>query len=351
MRGSAWDAWHSGDFTEARTRAAHAIQHGQEIDEARHVFALSAHVAGAHEDAISAYGAISPRYRRLAELDEPILWSYLRRGDMAAARAFAERRALLKSRATRERLRLAMEKPLGVEISDIVELPFTEDAFSPLMPGVEVRVQGRPFVARLDTGGSYLHVTESQARTIGIPYAGGERSFAGLLTAKTWYGAADLALGEARIWNAPVWVHTDATFRSGVVQSAFGVEMGPIIGTNVFQQFLTTIDSPGRRLILSKRDDPAARAAHLARLSGGAEEVPFALQAEHFMIARGRVGDERDVNFFVARAWRHLQPSKGKQDWLSPRARCRRGASLSLRSAVSRRFPYRSRSGRCVGTV
>ena len=154
-------------------------------------------------------------------------------------------------------------------------------------------------VARLDTGGSYLHVTRSQARALGIEYGGCERGFAGLAKNTICYGAADLALGGAHIRNAPVWVHADDTFPVAVVASAFGAEMGAIIGTNVFQQFLTTIDAPRKRLILSERGDPAARAAHVARLSGDAHEAPFALLGEHFMIARGRLGERRDLNLFV----------------------------------------------------
>jgi len=92
-------------------------------------------------------------------------------------------------------------------------------------------------------------------------------------------------------------VHADETFRVDAVASAFGVEIGPIIGTNVFQQFFTTIDAPERRLIISQRGDPAARAAHIARLSGPARETPFALLGEHFMISRGRVCEDHDVNF------------------------------------------------------
>ena len=299
----AWDAWRSGDFTQARARSSLAIERGEAVDEARHVFALAAHVTGQHADAITAHAAIGARYRRLAELDEPILWSYLRLGDVAAGQAFAERRGLLRNRATRERFRLAAGKPLRVEMSNLVELPFTDDAFSPLMPGVEVQVMGRPLVARLDTGGSYLHVTKSQARALGIEYAGCERGFAALFKNTVCYGAADLDLGGARIRNAPVSVHADDTFPAGAVASAFGVEMGPIIGTNVFRQFLTTIDAPQKRLLLSRRGDSTARAAHVdrlqGRLPGRVHEVPFALLGEHFMIARGRVGDARDVNVFV----------------------------------------------------
>ena len=135
-------------------QAAIALERGERVDEARHVLALAAHVVGQHADAVAAHGPISARYRRLSELDEPILWSYLRLGDLAAARSFAERRGLLKDRATRERLRLAVERPLHVEISGVIELRFTSDALSPLMPGVDIEVQGRPMVARVDTGGS-----------------------------------------------------------------------------------------------------------------------------------------------------------------------------------------------------
>ena len=94
-------------------------------------------------------------------------------------------------------------------------------------------------------------------------------------------------------------VHADDAIPARTIASAFGVEMGPIIGTNILGQFLTTVDAPQARLILSGRDNPAARGQHFARLSGRVEEVPFALFGEHFMIARGRIGEDRDVNFFV----------------------------------------------------
>ena len=295
----AWEAWRAGDFAHARARAHVALQRGKEVDEARHVLALVAHVVGQHADAVAAQDAISARYRRLSELDEPILWSYLRLGDLAAANSFAERRGLLKNRATRERLRLAVERPLHVEISGVVELPFTNDALSPLMPGVDIVMQREPLVARLDTGGFFLHVTESQARALGIEYRGCEKGFAGLVTNTMCYGSADLTLGGARIQNAPVVVHADDAIPASSIASAFGVEMGPIIGTNILGQFLTTVDAPHARLILSRGVNAGARGLHIARLSGQVEEAPFALLGEHFMIARGRIGEDRDVNFFI----------------------------------------------------
>lgn len=295
---SAWDAWRAGNFSDAEARATTALQQDRGEDAARHVSILAAHVLGRHAEAIATYGAIGAGYRRLAELDEPMLWSYVRLGNLSAAHVFAERRGLLRDAATRERLRLALDKPLRLTMSGVIERPFTEDALSPLMPGVNVHVNGQGVVARLDTGGSYLHVTESQARTLGIDFGGCKRGFAALVRKRICYGTADVDLGGAHIQNTPVYVHPDDTFPLDDVARAFGVEMGPIVGTNVLQQFLTTIDAPEKRLILSRRGDPAADAEHLARLSGPAAETPFALLGELSMIARGRVGDH-DLSFFI----------------------------------------------------
>ena len=112
-------------------------------------------------------------------------------------------------------------------------------------------------------------------------------AFAGLTTASVCYGMADLDLGTARMRNVPVHVHADDTLPIETVGSAFGAKIDLIIGTNVFAQFLTTIDAPGRRLVLSPRGDVRARDAHLARLPGRPHHVPFILLGSHLMIARG----------------------------------------------------------------
>ena len=145
-------------------------------------------------------------------------------------------------------------------------------------------------------------------------------------------------------------VHADETFRVDAVASAFGVEIGPIIGTNVFQQFFTTIDAPERRLIISQRGDPAARAAHIARLSGPARETPFALLGEHFMISRGRVCEDHDVNF-IDSGLAFFRSDQGQAGLMFPPAHSRRGAFLRLPRDVSRRFPGRSRSALCTRTA
>jgi hypothetical protein len=101
------------------------------------------------------------------------------------------------------------------------------------------------------------------------------------------------------------------------------VELGPIVGTPVLQQFLVTIDGPGRRLVLSRRGDAAARAEHLARLPASAAEVPFALWGSHLMIARATLaGAER--NLFVDTGLVAAHPEQGQVDLLAPAGALRR---------------------------
>ena len=164
----AWDAWHAGDFQVAREHAAALLEAGQAVDEARHLVALVACVLGEYDEAIATHQLIDTRYRRLAELDEPVLWAFVHRDDVAGALAFAERRGIGRRGAVTQRLRLALENPLDVEIEGVVDVPFTDDALTPLMPGFSAHLNGRSTVARLDTGGSNVHMTAEAAEAYGV---------------------------------------------------------------------------------------------------------------------------------------------------------------------------------------
>ncbi|MFH0751808.1 MAG: aspartyl protease family protein [Chloroflexota bacterium] len=293
-----WDAWRAGDFAVAREHAAGLVAAGQVVDEARHLLVLVASVLGEYDEAIAKHRLIDPRYRCLPELDEPVLWAHIHGDDIAGALAFAERRGLGRRGAVTQRLRLVLANPLKVEIGGVVDVPFTDDALTPLMPGFTALLNGRPTVARLDTGGSFIHITSEAAAAFGVETVFAEREFAALRWHTVRHGFADLELGPIRLHNVPVMVHEGA-LQTGPIAAAFGVELGPIIGTNVLERSLTTVDAPGRRLLLSRRGDAEARAAHLAQLDAAQHEAPFALWSDHLMIARGRVGGVPDANLFV----------------------------------------------------
>jgi hypothetical protein len=294
----AWDAWRAGDFALASDRAADLVASGQAVDDARHLLVLVASVLGRDDEAIATHRSISPRYQRLAELDEQVLWAYVRRDDLPGALAFAEQRGLARRAAVARRIRLALEHPFRVEIDRVVEVPFIDDALTPLMPGVAARLNGRSTVARLDTGGSFVHLSAEAAAAHNIETVASEREFAALRWHTVRYGLADMELGPIHLHNVPVAVHEGA-LQAGLIAASFGVELGPIVGTNILERFLTTVDAPTRRLLLSRRGDPGARATHLSQVDQNQHEAPFALWGDHLMIARGLVAGVINANLFV----------------------------------------------------
>ncbi len=96
-------------------------------------------------------------------------------------------------------------------------------------------------------------------------------------------------LGDAVLENVPV----------AVLPSLSGSQDFIIFGTNVLEQFHSTLDYPRKRLILSPRDDDELRKRHMQMLPGRRVEMPFYLWADHYMFARGGFGDHRSLNFFI----------------------------------------------------
>ncbi len=324
---SGWKAWEAGDFAADSAEGSRLAAFPQTADAGYFMLALVSHVTGDHRAALAHHGRIAPTYRWLSRLEEPILWSYVHLHDYRGARAFARTRPIGARGATRARLELAVEHPLAIEIPGLVEVPFTNDALTPYMPGFAVRLNGRPAVARLDTGGSFIHVSAEQAASLGIAVVGCETTFAALSTGKVCYGITDLEIASVRLHNVPVAVH-HGVLQTEEIARAFGVDLGPIIGTNVLQQFLVTVDAPGRQLVLSPRGDAATRAAHLGRLVGEAHETPFVLWSDHRMIVRARVGSRDDVQLFVDSGLVAVT-QQGQAALLAPRSTLRTwGASI-----------------------
>jgi hypothetical protein len=233
----AWNAWAAGDFQGARTLSEALVAETVTSDAGHFMLALVSHVTGDYGAAIEHSCALSRRYPGRRALAETILESYLLLRDVPGARQFAREQRLGAS--VRRVLDAAIQRPLRVEIDGVAVLPFVDDPLTPMMLGVAARINGYETVARLDTGGTFVHASEEQARLWGIETVANERTFASPATMTVCFGPADF-------------------------------ELGPIFGTNVLQQFLSTIAPHAGRLILSSRDDPDARAEHEALLAAGA---------------------------------------------------------------------------------
>ncbi|OQX13462.1 MAG: hypothetical protein BWK76_16100 [Desulfobulbaceae bacterium A2] len=314
----AWALYRKGNFAGAKAAAVPLLESKETEDAGHYLLCLVSHMTGEYPQAIAHYSLIRRSYPKRKLLVEPVAWSYIHLGDYEGALRHLETSGIRQEQALLAALAFWQDHPLQTEAAGVIEIPFTEDRLSPFMPGFRVRINGHDVVARLDTGGAFIHLSPAWAERLGVRSTGREKSFASLMDVEIGYGGfADLEFGSFSLRNVPVYVMDHLTAQSEGIAAACGEELGPIIGTNVFQQFLVTIDGPGKRFILSPRGDATAAAAHAARLAGEATEVPFAMWSDHFMIARGRLG-EVPLNLFVDSGLVMANAEQGQAALLAP---------------------------------
>lgn len=295
----AWAAWKEGDIDVAQHLAEEALA-ARASDEAHHVLCLTAFVRGDYRGALDHYRAIDPRYRRLGELDDTVINIHLHLGAVQAARDFAGTRRGVSS-VTRQRLDAHAQRPFTIDLTGVTVVPFADHPLSEYFPAFDAEINGQRVTVHLDTGGTYLLMGPARAAALGIATTKGERGEAHLNRIKVdvSYGLADLfVLGDAVLRHVPV----------EVVSTLTGDADWIILGTNLLEPFLSTMDYPSRRMLLSLRNAPAARAQHLAMLPVPTAVVPFYLWGDHFMFARGAVGDRARLNFFVDSGLVSLHP-------------------------------------------
>ena len=145
--------------------------------------------------------------------------------------------------------------------------PFLQDTDWQL-PRVAVEIDGRPFEAKIDTGGDLFTLDAATAETLGVvPVATFTGTFAGGAPGAMGYGrVSEVSIAGVTVRDVPVSI-------SGLHQ--------PVIGTGFLRQFLPTLDYPGRRLLLRPRESVPEPGI----------EVPFALALVHLLIVSGRLND------------------------------------------------------------
>lgn len=287
----AWMAFQNGDAKLARNLAEQATDQSGS-DAARHILVVAYAALGDYEAAIQSYSEISTDYVEFAALDTPIYEAMMHAGRYEAAATFAEERGLdpvLVGRAG-----MLRDEPLQVAINGVVEIPFTEDGLTPAMPGFAITANGIEHTARLDTGGAFAHVSPDLATELGIEAEVCATGTANLQATKFCVGAVDMEFAGIKLTNLPVAV-IDA-LPSGEL---LGGQLGPVLGTNVLQQFLSTVDPHGNRMIFSSRNNPTAREDHLGRLGPIVARIPFLLVGDHFILAPGGYDEDRDLTYFV----------------------------------------------------
>lgn len=310
---AAWSAWEDGEVERASAIAGEALDTTTAPDEAHHLLFLTAFVTGKYRDALDHYRSIGGEYRRLAELATPVIDVYVHLDLVADAAAFARGRAGVPA-VTVARLEQHARRPLQVELSGVAVVPVANHPLTEYFPAFSAEVNGHALTAHIDTGGSFLLMGPPRAAALGIRTvkAGADRAHLNLMRVEMSYGIAErFAIGGAVLHDVPVDVLSTLTGEGDWV----------IFGTNILERFLSTMDYPNRRLILSKRGDVETAGAHRAMLPPEGVSVPFHLWGDHLMFARGR-----DLNLFVDSGLVSLHPDgKGgtrQASFTSSKRRC-----------------------------
>jgi hypothetical protein len=297
---AAWRAWENGDIARAQALAQQALVTRPGSAGARHMMFLTAFVQGQYQDALDHFHTMGARYCRREELTEPVADALIHLGAIADAMEFARGRRGLPAKSV-QRLEMHAHRPLRVEQSGVAVVPFADHPLSAFFPAFGAEINGRPLTTHIDTGGSFLAMGPERAAALGIQTtsAGSSRAHLNMTRVEMAYGIAErFVLGDAVLHNVPV----------DVLSTLTGEHDWVIFGTNILERFLSTLDYPNHRLILSRRGDAGAAEAHRAMLPAERTTVPFCLWSDHYMFARGGLGARRDLNFFVDSGLVSLHP-------------------------------------------
>lgn len=284
----AWAAFESGDIPLAHACAQEGLANKEANNEARHVLFLTAFVSGDYEGSLLHYASIGESYERLGELDEPVLNAYLHLNRFDYAERFARQHGMPEWHV--DVLARQARHPLKVDLDKVTVVPFAEHFLVEYFPGFDAEINGTKVTAHIDTGGTFLHMGPKRAKRLGIELLEGGTGHHGSREVSLFHGIAEtFRLGEVKLENVPVVV----------LPSLVGGEDFIIFGTKILQQFLSTLDYPNKRLILSPRQSERDRERHLALLPRRSTRVPFSMWGDHFMFVRGSVGNHTGLNFFV----------------------------------------------------
>ncbi len=293
----AWAAWQAGNIEEAKEKAEIMLTEKNYVSEARHLLTLVHHVKGNYREALAQFKYLDASYPRYKELFDEVIESYAHLREFSKIVEFLKLNGL-NSDWYRVSAQLQEMNPLSVEINSTTVIPFADNeiGLTPYFPGVDAQIKGTlgkwNGVARLDTGGTFLHMTPALAKRLGIATPVCTKGSQGGNETQVCFGIAkEFSVGAIKIKNIPV--ETISTLND---------EVSPIFGTNFLQNFLVTIDYPAQQFTFSPKS------AHKIQkpVSRQCEKMPFYMWGNHYMFARGGFGGQTELNFFIDTGLVHL---------------------------------------------
>jgi hypothetical protein len=171
--------------------------------------------------------------------------------------------------------------PPGV---DQVTIPFIQ--LDPL-PLVLVHVNGVKAFFIVDTGAPNVVLDPGFARLLHVKSTpSGTGTFAGGKTATVGTGTVQyFDIGAVSAMNVPVTILPTRKF------PGFGKRVDGIVGMGFLMHYTATIDYGGKALMLRARSPEVSASLESQAAASGAVAVPFWLVGDHFVFARGHIGD------------------------------------------------------------
>lgn len=281
---TALELWRKGDVEKSQAIADNILKYSPENDTVILLKMKALFVSGNYKEVIKfthkkSFLSNQPNAVNL------MIDAYLHLNDYESAANFAE---AYKSERTNY-LKELEKKQFKVIATKTYIIPFEEDSAhtSNIIPLTKMHINGVAKTVMFDTGAEFLIVGKKIADELGIKYSNqgiGEHA-----TSKTtiWHSIVDSLsfVNGPAFRNVPVIIMEDSPNLM-------------IWGTNLLEQFLSTVDYPNRRFILTPRYMKYIYKLHLNMLPKSQKTCPFYLWGRHYMFAKGKFAEHEGLNFF-----------------------------------------------------
>ena len=277
--------WENGEIKRAHEQVLRISNEAPDKEKTKHLLFKSWFIQGQYKEALQTFNNIDKAYRHYKECVDLAILASIHMHDYDNALRIAE---VNKSKQL-SYIKDFRNKRFAVIADKTYYVPFLIDneISSDYWPGVTGRINGVQSSIRFDTGGDYLIVGLSAAQKLGIDLKHKTKSIHGASKVTVWHSIID----SVNFDNGPAFLNVPVT-----IMASLGDFI--IFGTNILEQFLSTIDYPNNQFIFTPRNNVQLIEKHYEILSHSDVKVPFFLWEDHFMIAKGKLADNDNINLF-----------------------------------------------------
>lgn len=168
------------------------------------------------------------------------------------------------------------------------------------LPLIQVSVNGdQPAHFLIDTGGGELIIDTAYALKLGLQEFSNSKGIfgAGKKGLMIHSCIASLRLGDFEVQHLPAVLMDTRKFSGMLYGNQFQVD--GIIGTAIFNNFLTTLDYAGGKIIFEIVNGRTLSSLDRKIRSETYQSIPFWMAADHYIVSRGSVNHSREMLFFV----------------------------------------------------